>query len=112
VTALTDSPAWRALRAHAETVRGVRLRELFARDPRRFERFSLGLDDLLPDYSKNRVTEETVRLLLDLARSADLEGWRARVFAGERITPPRTGPSCTWSCATARTGRSRSTAPT
>jgi glucose-6-phosphate isomerase len=112
MTALTASPAWRALRAHAEAVRGVHLRELFARDPRRFERFSLGLDDLLLDYSKNRVTEETMRLLLDLARSANVEGWRARMFAGERINATEAGPSCTWPCATARTGRSRSTAPT
>ena len=46
---------------------------------------SLRLDDLLLDYSKHRVTEETMRLLLDLARAADVEGWRDKMFEGARI---------------------------
>ena len=50
-----------------------------------FAKLSLRQDDLLVDYSKNRVTEETMRLLFDLARSADVEGWRAKMFDGERI---------------------------
>jgi glucose-6-phosphate isomerase len=63
----------------------VHLRELFAAEPDRFARFSLRAGDLLLDYSKNRVTEETIGLLLDLAREGELEAWRARMFAGDRI---------------------------
>ena len=59
--------AWQALAAHAETLRGVHLRELFAADAGRFERFSGRLDDLLVDWSKQRVTTETMALLVDLA---------------------------------------------
>jgi len=85
MSALTGSASWRALERHAEIMAGKHLRDLFASDPDRFARFSLRLDDLLLDYSKNRITEETLRLLLDLARQADLEGWRDRMFAGARI---------------------------
>jgi glucose-6-phosphate isomerase len=85
MSALTSSPAWQALERHAETMADVHLRDLFAEDPRRFARFSLSFDDLLLDVSKNRITAETLGLLLDLARQADLEGWRDRMFAGDRI---------------------------
>jgi glucose-6-phosphate isomerase len=85
MTTLTGSPAWRALQAHAETMRGVHLRELFAQDPERFDKLSLRLDDLLLDCSKNRVTPETMRLLVGLARFADVEGWRAKLLEGARI---------------------------
>jgi glucose-6-phosphate isomerase len=85
MSALTGSASWRALERHAETMATQHLRDLFASDPDRFARFSLRLDDLLLDYSKNRITEETLRLLLDLARQADVAGWRDRMFAGDRI---------------------------
>jgi len=85
MTALTISSAWQALQAHAETMRKLHLRDLFAQDPDRFQHFSLRLGDLLLDYSKHRITTETMRLLLDLARFADVEGWRERMFAGEKI---------------------------
>ncbi len=85
MSALTSSAAWRALERHAEAMAGAQLRDLFAADPGRFETFSLQQGDLLLDYSKNRITAETMRLLQDLARAADLEGWRERMFAGERI---------------------------
>ncbi len=84
-TSLTAQPAWQALQAHAASIRGVHLRELFAHDPQRFATFSLRLDDLLVDYSKHRINAETMRLLANLARSADVEGWRAKMFEGERI---------------------------
>jgi glucose-6-phosphate isomerase len=61
------------------------MRERFASDPRRFEKFSLQLDDLLLDYSKNRIDDETMDLLLDLARQAEVERWRERMFEGEKI---------------------------
>src|SRR5438105_1462453 len=82
---LTQSPAWVALREHQQEMREVHLRELFARDPRRFEKFSLRLGDLLVDFSKHRISEETLRLLLALARQARVEEWRDRMFAGEEI---------------------------
>jgi glucose-6-phosphate isomerase len=85
MSSLAASPQWQALKAHADATRGAHLRELFAKDPQRFDRFSLRRDDFLLDYSKNRVTADTMRLLFDLARAADVEGWRDRMFAGEAI---------------------------
>ena len=85
MSALTQSAAWTALSAHRRAMAGTHMRDLFAGDPNRFERFSLEAAGLLFDYSKNRITDETVTLLLDLARHQDVEGWRDRMFAGERI---------------------------
>ena len=82
---LTDSPAWRALAAHAGSLRQVHLRELFARDSQRFERLSLTFEDMLVDVSKHRVTDETLALLLALARDRGVEAWRDRMLAGEAI---------------------------
>ncbi len=83
--ALTQSPAWLALLQHREEQRDLSLRKLFAEDPQRFEKFSLELGDLLLDYSKNQVTGETMRLLFALARQAQLESFRERMFKGEKI---------------------------
>ncbi len=82
---LTGSPAWRALASHAGSLRDVHLRHLFAADPGRFDRLSFGFEDMLVDISKHRITDETLRLLLDLARACDVEGWRGRMFRGEPI---------------------------
>jgi len=82
---LTDSPAWKRLEQHHREVADLHMRELFARDPQRFTRFHLRLDDILFDYSKNRVTEQTMRLLFGLARQADVEGVREAMFSGEKI---------------------------
>lgn len=82
---VTSTPEWRALQTHYEAIRDVRMQDLFTEDPGRFERFSLRLDDLLFDYSKNRITEDTLQLLMDLARARDVMGWRDRMFAGEHI---------------------------
>ncbi len=81
----TALPAWQTLANHADAMASVHLRTLFADDPGRFERFSFEEDGLLLDLSKNRITEETLRLLADLARDVDLEGWRDRMFSGEAI---------------------------
>ncbi len=78
-------PVCRALRAHRAQMESLHMRELFAHDPARFERFSLHLGALLLDYSKNRITDETMRLLVRLAEEADVAGWRERLFAGEKI---------------------------
>jgi glucose-6-phosphate isomerase len=77
--------AWRALEAHHADVAGLSMREMFAEDPGRFDKFSIEFEDVLLDYSKNRVTGETMRLLFALAAQADLPGWRERLFTGERI---------------------------
>ncbi len=82
---LTQLPAWRDLTDHHAAVTQLHMRDLFAADPQRFERLSLRLGDLLLDYSKNRVTEETMRLLVALARTCQVEAWRDRMFAGDRI---------------------------
>ena len=80
-----QAPAWAALAAHYEQVRDLHLRDLFAEDPQRFAHFSGRVGDLLVDYAKHRITKETLDLLLDLARQQDLEVWRDRMFAGEKI---------------------------
>ncbi|MDQ2802904.1 MAG: glucose-6-phosphate isomerase, partial [Pseudomonadota bacterium] len=68
MAALTHSPAWQALTAHHAQIKDVHLRTLFSDDPGRAERFSAEGAGLFLDYSKNRITDETVRLLLALAR--------------------------------------------
>ncbi len=82
---LTAAPAWKALARHAEDMKAVHLRDLFEEDTDRFRNYSLADDGLLLDFSKNRITDTTFRLLLDLARSVDLETWRDRMFSGEPI---------------------------
>ena len=82
---LTQTAAWKKLAAHAEEMKKVHMRDLFADDPQRFDKFSLHFGDTLVDYSKNILTEETRDLLLDLARERDVKGWTERMFAGEKI---------------------------
>ena len=82
---IDQTPAWRALAAHASAVRQHHLRDLFAGDPQRFERFSFSCHDLVLDLSRQRVEPETLSLLLDLAREADVAGWRDRMLAGEHV---------------------------
>jgi len=82
---LTQSPAWLELQKHHQEMRDVHLRDLFARDPERFEKFSLRLGDLLVDYSKHRITPQTLRLLFALARQQQVQQWRDKMFAGEKI---------------------------
>jgi glucose-6-phosphate isomerase len=84
-TALTRRPEWQALRQHCEKIRDVHLRSLFADDPQRGQRLTAEAIGLYLDYSKQRVTDETLRLLLKLA---DAVGLRARIdamFRGEKI---------------------------
>ncbi len=82
---ITASASWKKLEAHHQTVAPLLMRDLFANDDARFARFSLRLGDLLLDYSKNRVTDETMTLLRALAREAGVEAMRDRMFAGEPI---------------------------
>ena len=82
---LTELPAWQALKAHHQEMADVHMRELFERDPDRFQRFSLRFHDILFDYSKNRITEETMALLFDLARQAKLRDAIEAMFTGQKI---------------------------
>jgi len=74
-----------SLKQHAGELKSITLRELFAGDPARFETFSAGCGDLLLDYSKSKVDRKAMDLLLDLAKTADVEGKRSAMFAGEKI---------------------------
>lgn len=82
---LTQSPAWKALQAHHGEVSGLHLRELFAADPERGTRFTAEACGLYLDYSKNRITEKTLELLLALAAERGLRGRIDAMFRGEKI---------------------------
>jgi glucose-6-phosphate isomerase len=82
---VTQLPAWQALAVHAKKMKSVHMRDLFVSDPRRFQKFSIWFQDSLFDYSKNRITEETMHLLLDLAEQAGLPRAIQAMFGGERI---------------------------
>lgn len=81
----TETEAWRALAAHRDEVAALQMRALFRDDPGRAERMRLVLGDLYVDYSKNRIVDRTLALLLELAEERDVTGWIARMFAGEAI---------------------------
>ncbi|MGV0624756.1 glucose-6-phosphate isomerase [Mycolicibacter minnesotensis] len=82
---ISATAAWDALRKHHQQIDATHLRQLFAEDPERGSRFTTTVGDLYIDYSKHRITGETVRLLVDLARSAGLEQRRDAMFAGAHI---------------------------
>jgi glucose-6-phosphate isomerase len=82
---LTESPSWRALEAHYEKMKDIRLRQLFTDDPSRGERLAAEAAGLYLDYSKNRVTDETVRLLVQLANERGVADRRDAMFRGEKI---------------------------
>jgi glucose-6-phosphate isomerase len=82
---LRERPAWAALAAHHEAIGGTHLRELFAQDPARGERLTAEGAGLYLDYSKNRVTDETLGLLVALAEQSGLAARTAAMFKGERI---------------------------
>jgi len=82
---LTKRPAWEALADHHKKVKGLHLRDLFAADPKRGERLTVEAVGLFLDYSKNRVTDETVRLLLQLAEESALHERANAMFRGEKI---------------------------
>ncbi len=84
-TPLTETAPWRALADHFGEIADIHMRDLFARDHGRAERFSVELDDLHFDYSKNRITDQTVGLLCDLARASGVGEAVAAMFGGEKI---------------------------
>ena len=82
----TQTQAWQALEAHFAANKETRLKDLFAQDPQRFDKFSLTYQgDILVDYSKNLITEETLKLLIDLAKETDLRSAIDAMFNGEKI---------------------------
>jgi glucose-6-phosphate isomerase len=82
---LTDAPSWHALQAHYDEIKEVQLRRLFADDPGRGERLVAEGAGLYLDYSKNRITDETIRLLLQLAKERSVADRRDAMFRGEKI---------------------------
>jgi glucose-6-phosphate isomerase len=91
-TDVTTTAEWQALQAHAEKVRDVHLRDMFAADPQRGERLSAQVADLYVDFSKNRVTDETLSLLGALANQVGLTDRIAAMFAGARINTSENRP--------------------
>src|ERR1700751_4492148 len=80
-----ERPTWKALVAHHQKIRELHLRKLFADDPKRGERMTSEAVGLYLDYSKNRVTDETIQLLLQLAEECGLRSRIDSMFRGEKI---------------------------
>lgn len=85
MTKLTQLEAWQRLQQHFEGLKDVHMRDLFEQNPDRFEQFSLTFRDILFDYSKNRITEETMQLLMRLAKQSNLSEWIEKMYNGEAI---------------------------
>ncbi len=81
-TSLRDRPAWKALEVHYQKMRDAQLRQLFADEPGRGERLNAEAAGLFLDYSKNRITDETLALLLQLAEESELRGANRRDVSG------------------------------
>jgi glucose-6-phosphate isomerase len=82
---LTELPAWKALGEHHKKIEAVHLRELFNKDPKRATKFSVEAEGIFLDYSKNRITEETIELLIQLAEESGLKARIDAMFSGEKI---------------------------
>ncbi len=82
---LTLSTAWQALTAHYDSMKARHMRQMFQDDPARIEKFSIKTGNLLLDYSKNRITDETLQLLIGLAEQAGLPAFMERMFTGDKI---------------------------
>ncbi|MGZ9097587.1 MAG: glucose-6-phosphate isomerase [Micavibrio sp.] len=85
-------PEWKALQKHYAANQGLQIHDLFALDQSRYSNFHLAIPGMLIDYSRHRVTRETLDLLLGLARACDAEGWRNRMFSGEPINNSENRP--------------------
>jgi len=81
----TRTSAWRLLKRHFQKMEKVQMKDLFADDPKRFGKFSLQFEDMLVDYSKNRITNDTMKLLLQLAKETNLKNEIRDMFAGKKI---------------------------
>ncbi len=85
MTVMKESNSWQALAEHYNKISTLHMRDIFNQDPQRFEKFSLRFNDILLDFSKNRITEETLQLLHDLVEEAEVSNWIEKMFAGEAI---------------------------
>ncbi|HMI79211.1 MAG TPA: hypothetical protein VK484_10465, partial [Ferruginibacter sp.] len=81
----TSIPSWHALKNHFAEMKIVHMKDLFAQDAKRFEKFSLSMGDILFDYTKNIITEKTMQLLLELAGECELKQAIEAMFNGEKI---------------------------
>ena len=90
---VTDKTSWTELRNHAVETGNFHLSDLFRDHPDRFEKFSLRYDNLLLDFSKQRVTEHTIDLLCNLAEECNLSAWIEKLFAGETVNPSENRPA-------------------
>ena len=91
---LTKSAAWKALEDHQRKMRDVHLRDLFADDPGRGQRMTAEAAGVYLDYSKNRIGDETLMLLLDLAEQSGLRAHIDAMFRGEKINSRKIEPPC------------------
>jgi glucose-6-phosphate isomerase len=82
--------SWQNLHRHYGKIKNLHMKTLFAEDPQRFNKFSIRFNDILVDYSKNRITEETVKLLMALAEESGLTNAIENMFGGERINETET----------------------
>lgn len=85
MSSLTTSKAWTALQSHYHQIKNDRMRDAFEKDTNRFNKFSISFDGILYDYSKNRITDQTLPLLIDLANDAGLDAKIKAMFSGEKI---------------------------
>jgi glucose-6-phosphate isomerase len=90
---VTDTSAWKALEEHAATMRHVHLKELFQQDPNRFQTYSMRNEQLLLDFSKQRITPETQSLLKTLADTCQLDTWKSRLLSGDAINTSENRPA-------------------
>lgn len=81
----TQTSAWKKLTDHYSKQQSVKMKDLFSGDPNRFNEFSITFEHILLDYSKNRITKETMDLLLELAKECKLSEAIKQMFAGEKI---------------------------
>ncbi|MFH0844451.1 MAG: glucose-6-phosphate isomerase, partial [Pseudomonadota bacterium] len=88
----TKTLGWKNLMDHFQKTKDLHMKELFRQDPDRFKKFSIRFQDILVDYSKNRVSEETMRLLLELARETDLQDAIEKMFTGDKINETENRP--------------------
>jgi len=87
-----QTQSWQKLEKHFTDMRDVQMKDLFAEDPDRFNRFHVRFNDILVDYSKNRITDETLKLLFELAREAGVPEAVASMFSGEKINETENRP--------------------
>jgi len=106
IASLIESRAWKALEVHAAVNRNLHLRDIFAQDPKRGVRLKVEAVGIYLDYSKNRIIDETVALLLQLAVESSLHSRIDAMFRGERSTSRRSGQFCMFPCALLKRRRS------